>query len=64
MSMNATSQRQGSESGWHRIAWGFLKLVGANGKPNTDKKVRLQLYQPLVRFRARPDQLEVRVFVS
>ena len=28
-----------------RIAWGFLKLLSANGKPNTDKKARIQLYK-------------------
>ena len=40
-----------SNEGWHRIAWGFLKLVGANGRPNTDRRSRLQLYQPLTRFK-------------
>ena len=28
-----------------RIAWGFLKLLSANGKPNTEKKARIQLYK-------------------
>jgi jouberin len=31
--------------GWNRIAWGFLKLVGEDGKANTEKDVRLQLYR-------------------
>ncbi|XP_030836155.1 jouberin isoform X2 [Strongylocentrotus purpuratus] len=44
---------------WHRIAWAFLKLVGANGAPNTEKKVRLQLFHPPFAYKAKPDQLDV-----
>lgn len=33
------------EEGWHKEAWGFLKLRGANGKLNVDKQLRLQLYE-------------------
>ncbi|XP_023210818.1 jouberin-like [Centruroides sculpturatus] len=35
-----------NQGGWHKIAWGFLKLVGANDILNTEQKVRLQLYNP------------------
>ncbi|GAB1607187.1 jouberin-like, partial [Argonauta hians] len=34
------------EGGWYNIAWAFLKVVGANQQPNTESKVRLQLFQP------------------
>nr|KAJ3419063.1 Jouberin [Polyrhizophydium stewartii] len=27
--------------GWHRVAWAFLKLVGAQGQSNTEQKARL-----------------------
>ena len=37
----------GSEQGWHKVAWAFLKLIGANGNLNTNKKLRLQLYKPI-----------------
>ncbi len=47
------------EGGWHRIGWAFLKVLGGNGLPNTDKKVRLQLYYPPIRFRSKGDELEV-----
>ncbi|CAD5113877.1 DgyrCDS3040 [Dimorphilus gyrociliatus] len=49
VSMASASNRYtpaGREKGWHRIAWGFLKICGANNKLNTNKKVRLQLYKP------------------
>eukprot|EP00106_Octopus_bimaculoides_P015706 XP_014783148.1 PREDICTED: jouberin-like [Octopus bimaculoides] len=50
VSMNSTSyryQRQPPhEGGWYKIAWAFLKVIGANQKANTDTKVRLQLFQP------------------
>nr|CAD7588533.1 unnamed protein product [Timema genevievae] len=44
----ASSQykKLGSEGGWHKIAWAFLKPVGKNGVLNTEHKVRLQLYKP------------------
>lgn len=31
---------------WHRIAWAFIRPIGSNGKTNTDKQIRLQLYKP------------------
>ena len=31
--------------GWHRVAWGFLKLVGSHNQSNTEQQVRLQLYR-------------------
>ncbi|XP_072266327.1 jouberin, partial [Pyxicephalus adspersus] len=34
------------EKGFHKIAWAFLKVVGANEVLNVDKKLRLQLYYP------------------
>ena len=37
-----TSQDTGSN--WQRVAWAFLKLVGANNALNVEKKIRLQLY--------------------
>ncbi|KAJ7388553.1 Jouberin [Desmophyllum pertusum] len=49
LSMTAAKRRKGpltSDKGWYQVAWGFLKIVGGNGTPNTDKKVRLQLFQP------------------
>lgn len=36
----------GSEGGWIKIAWAFLKLIAANGASNLDRKVRLQLFYP------------------
>ncbi|KAL9980441.1 hypothetical protein ACROYT_G009033 [Oculina patagonica] len=49
LSMTAAKRRKGplaSDKGWYQVAWAFLKIVGGNGTPNTDKKVRLQLFQP------------------
>ncbi|KAK7792381.1 hypothetical protein R5R35_007733 [Gryllus longicercus] len=44
----ASSQykKLGPEGGWHKIAWAFLKPVGANRHFNVEKKLRLQLYKP------------------
>lgn len=36
---------------WQRIAWGFLKLVGSNKTPNTEKKIRIQLYYNQSQFK-------------
>lgn len=36
----------GSNSGWHKVAWAFLKPISNNGQLNTDQKLRLQLYKP------------------
>ncbi|XP_067005671.2 jouberin [Anabrus simplex] len=38
-------KKLGSEGGWHKVAWAFLKPVGASGHLNVEKKVRLQLYK-------------------
>lgn len=49
LTMNAAKRQKSSrlgDEGWYRVAWAFLKVVGGNGTPNTDKKVRLQLFQP------------------
>lgn len=49
LSMTAAKRRKGpstGDKGWYHVAWAFLKIVGGNGTPNTDKKVRLQLFQP------------------
>lgn len=49
LSMTAAKRRKGvvtGDKGWYHVAWAFLKVVGGNGAPNTDKKVRLQLFQP------------------
>ncbi|ELT92642.1 hypothetical protein CAPTEDRAFT_228034 [Capitella teleta] len=62
VSMSAASEKYNNakqEGGWHRIAWAFLKVLGANGKPNTDRKVRLQLYYPMSHIRGRGKQLEI-----
>ncbi|CAE1326571.1 AHI1 [Acanthosepion pharaonis] len=44
-SLHYSKQKQ--ESGWYKIAWAFLKIVGANNKVNTGSKVRLQLFEPI-----------------
>nr|XP_054754386.1 jouberin-like [Lytechinus pictus] len=62
VSMNIASTRPRLLKGqgtWHRIAWAFLKLVGSNGAPNTEKKVRLQLFYPPFAYKAKPDQVDV-----
>ena len=43
--MEVFSEGSSLDSGWYRVAWAFLKLVGGHGNPNTYKKCRLQLYQ-------------------
>ncbi|XP_060065201.1 jouberin-like [Ylistrum balloti] len=48
-----------SEGGWHRIAWAFLKVKGVNNKMNAGSKVRLQLFEPVYKFRAKPGQVEL-----
>lgn len=36
-----------SETGWHQIAWSFLKIVSANNNDtNIGKRLRLQFYKP------------------
>ncbi|XP_078486609.1 jouberin-like isoform X2 [Ciona intestinalis] len=43
---NVRKHRDDVDKGWHNVAWAFLKLVGSNGKPNTGRRVRLQLFHP------------------
>ncbi|XP_067677966.1 jouberin-like [Haliotis asinina] len=62
VSMNTASRKYNNEKqegGWHRIAWGFLKIHGANEKLNVGSKVRLQLFQPPNRFTVKPDKIEL-----
>ncbi|CAL8096380.1 unnamed protein product [Orchesella dallaii] len=37
----------GSDTGWYKIAWAFLKPMGANDVVNLNKKLRLQLFKPV-----------------
>ncbi|XP_046556867.1 LOW QUALITY PROTEIN: jouberin-like [Haliotis rubra] len=62
VSMNTASRKYNNEKqegGWHRIAWGFLKIHGANEKLNVGSKVRLQLFQPPNRFTVKPNKIEL-----
>ncbi|XP_013379742.1 jouberin [Lingula anatina] len=62
ISMNAARQKYNvakQEGGWHRVAWAFLKVLGSNGHFNTDKKLRLQLFQPPFKFKAKPGVVDV-----
>lgn len=56
ISMNATNNKQ--ETGWHRVAWAFLKIVGGNGKVNVGAKVRLQLFQVPSRYNRKSGLIE------
>ncbi|XP_052095753.1 jouberin-like isoform X1 [Mytilus californianus] len=57
---NVKFSSQGSEGGWYRIAWAFLKVLGNNNKLNTGSKVRLQLFEPpSSQMRTGPNQPEV-----
>ncbi|XP_061700465.1 jouberin isoform X2 [Syngnathoides biaculeatus] len=47
------------ERGFRKIAWAFLKLVGANGVLNTGSKIRLQLYCPPTWAKRQPHAIEV-----
>ncbi|XP_039284436.1 jouberin-like [Nilaparvata lugens] len=55
-------QRLGHDSGWHYVAWAFLKLVAVTGETNTEKKLRLQLYKPNVRYNVHRKQTSPVVF--
>ncbi|MEE6524111.1 hypothetical protein FKM82_023347, partial [Ascaphus truei] len=48
---DTNSAVQIQEKGFPKIAWAFLKLVGANEVLNVDTKLRLQLYYPPSRAR-------------
>ncbi|XP_032402641.1 jouberin isoform X2 [Xiphophorus hellerii] len=47
------------ERGFRKIAWAFLKLIGANGILNIDSKLRLQLFCPPPRAKRQPETIEV-----
>ncbi|KAJ3613669.1 hypothetical protein NHX12_019915, partial [Muraenolepis orangiensis] len=47
------------ERGFRKVAWAFLKLVGANGVRNVDCKLRLQLFCPPARAKPEPKAIEV-----
>ncbi|KAJ3280917.1 Jouberin, partial [Rhizoclosmatium sp. JEL0117] len=34
-----------NNDGWRRVAWAFVKLVAGHGQSNTEKELRLQLFQ-------------------
>ncbi|XP_048346095.1 jouberin isoform X2 [Sphaerodactylus townsendi] len=55
----ANSNVQIQESGFRKICWAFLKLVGTNGVLNVDGKLRLQLYCPPARSRPQLNVVEV-----
>ncbi|XP_077208099.1 jouberin [Paroedura picta] len=55
----ANSDVQIQESGFRKICWAFLKLVGANGVLNVGGKLRLQLYCPPPRSRTQLNVVEV-----
>ncbi|XP_042329923.1 jouberin [Sceloporus undulatus] len=62
LSMNdakANFDGQAQESGFRKICWAFLKLVGANGVLNVGGKLRLQLYSPPARTRSQLNIVEV-----
>ncbi|KAH0622323.1 hypothetical protein JD844_024520 [Phrynosoma platyrhinos] len=62
LSMNdakANFDGQARESGFRKICWAFLKLVGANGVLNVGGKLRLQLYSPPARIRSQLNVVEV-----
>uniref|UniRef100_A0A8C8ZM21 Jouberin n=1 Tax=Prolemur simus TaxID=1328070 RepID=A0A8C8ZM21_PROSS len=53
------SEVQNQECGFRKIAWAFLKLLGANGNANINSKLRLQLYYPPTKPRSQSDVVEV-----
>ncbi|XP_024121319.1 jouberin isoform X2 [Oryzias melastigma] len=55
----ASVDADGHERGFRKIAWAFLKLVGANGVRNVDSKLRLQLFCPPPRAKRQPKSIEV-----
>ncbi|NXN17765.1 AHI1 protein, partial [Indicator maculatus] len=57
--VRANSEVQMQERGFRKICWAFLKLVGANGVLNIDRKLRLQLYNPPPRTKARSNVVEI-----
>ncbi|XP_008112735.2 jouberin isoform X1 [Anolis carolinensis] len=57
--VKANFDGQAQESGFRKICWAFLKLVGANGVLNVGGKLRLQLYSPPPRARSQLNVVEV-----
>ncbi|XP_030345631.1 jouberin isoform X2 [Strigops habroptila] len=57
--LRANSDVQIQESGFRKICWAFLKLVGANGVLNIDGKLRLQLYYPPPKTKSHSSMVEV-----
>ncbi|XP_008063631.1 jouberin isoform X2 [Carlito syrichta] len=53
------SEVQNQECGFRKIAWAFLKLLGANGNANINSKLRLQLYYPSTKPRSQLNVVEV-----
>ncbi|XP_045428583.1 jouberin isoform X7 [Pipistrellus kuhlii] len=53
------SEIQNQECGFRKIAWAFLKLLGANGNVNINSKLRLQLYYPPPKPRPHANVVEV-----
>ncbi|XP_029799745.1 jouberin isoform X2 [Suricata suricatta] len=53
------SEIQNQECGFRKIAWAFLKLLGANGNVNINSKLRLQLYYPPPKTRSQLNVVEV-----
>ncbi|XP_012578141.1 PREDICTED: jouberin isoform X2 [Condylura cristata] len=53
------SEVKNQECGFRKIAWAFLKLLGANGNVNINSKLRLQLYYPPTKPRCPLKVLEV-----
>ncbi|XP_006834780.1 PREDICTED: jouberin [Chrysochloris asiatica] len=53
------SEVQNRECGFRKIAWAFLKLLGANGNVNINSKLRLQLYHPPAKPRSQTNVVEI-----
>uniref|UniRef100_A0A8C2UQ49 Jouberin n=1 Tax=Chinchilla lanigera TaxID=34839 RepID=A0A8C2UQ49_CHILA len=53
------SEVRNQECGFRKIAWAFLKLLGANGNANINSKLRLQLYYPPTKPRSQLNVVEV-----
>ncbi|XP_023585681.1 jouberin isoform X3 [Trichechus manatus latirostris] len=53
------SEVQNQECGFRKIAWAFLKLLGANGNVNINSKLRLQLYYPPTKPRSQSNVVEI-----
>lgn len=53
------SEIRNQECGFRKIAWAFLKLLGANGNVNINSKLRLQLYYPPTKPRSQLNVVEV-----